>query len=36
MAMAAVGCVQEEKKDLQYLEGQIGECPVREKRFIKR
>lgn len=36
MAMAVVGCVQEEKKDLQYLEGQIGECPVREKRFIKR
>lgn len=36
MAMAAVGCIQEEKKNLQYLERQIGECPVKEKPFIKR
>ena len=36
MALAAVGCIQEEKKNLQYLEKQIGECPVKEKSFIKR
>ena len=36
MAMAAVGCIQEEKKNLQYLERQIGECPVKEKPCIKR
>ena len=36
MAMAAVGCFQEEKKDINYLERQIEECPAREKRFIRR
>lgn len=36
MAMAAVGCFLEEKKDIKYLERQIEECPAREERFIKR
>lgn len=36
MAMAAVGCFQEEKKDIEYLERQIEECPIREERLIKR
>lgn len=36
MAMAAVGCFQEEKKNIEYLERQIAEYPVREERLIKR
>lgn len=36
MAMAAIGCFQEEKKNIEYLERQIAECPIREERLIKR
>lgn len=36
MAMAAISCFQEEKKNIEYLERQIEECPAREERFIKR
>lgn len=36
MEMAAVSCFQEEKKNIEYLERQIEECPAREERFIKR
>lgn len=34
--MEVVNCFYEEKKNAEYLERQIEECPVREKRFIKR
>lgn len=36
MTMEVVNCFHEEKKNVEYLERQIEECPVREKRFIKR
>ena len=36
MAMAAVSCFQEEKRNIGFLERQIEECPAREERFIKR
>ena len=36
MAMAAVSCFQEEKRNIGFLERQIEECPEREERFIKR
>ena len=36
MTMEVVNCFYEEKKNAEYLERQIEECPVREKRFIKR
>lgn len=36
MTMEVVSCFYEEKKNAEYLERQIEECPVREKRFIKR
>lgn len=34
--MEVVNCFYEEKKNAEYLERQIEECPAREKRFIKR
>ena len=34
MTMEVVNCFYEEKKNAEYLERQIEECPVREKRFI--
>lgn len=36
MAMEVVNCFLEGKKNVEYLVRQIEECPVREKRFIKR
>lgn len=36
MTMEVVNCFYEEKKNAEYLERQIEECPVREKRFIRR
>ncbi len=36
MAMEVVNCFHEGKKNVEYLVRQIEECPVREKRFIKR